>query len=214
MRTIGNGVNEGRLRRWSGQSGRSGIGGCQRGCCTFPLHDVDTHGSGGSRSLVRLTDLTFGPHLAEQSLECRSMPGRKRRRGLGKATAQKRLGILGCRRMTDSARGTPHGNGRGVNPWQRMGSRTALARTRSRPGPPTSSAGLVRQARAARSAAARPLDGPGRAAGQPARSGPRLLGTGGHSPLGTRGDSSAFSGIVCVAVPSPHRSTPFVRGPR
>ena len=38
MRTIGNGVNEGRLRRWPGQVRRSGADGCRPGCCTLLLH--------------------------------------------------------------------------------------------------------------------------------------------------------------------------------
>jgi hypothetical protein len=38
MRTIGNEVNDGRLRRWSGQPHRSGIDGCRAGCCTLVLH--------------------------------------------------------------------------------------------------------------------------------------------------------------------------------
>ena len=38
MRTIGNEVDDGRLRTWSGQWRRSGIDGCQLGCCTLVLH--------------------------------------------------------------------------------------------------------------------------------------------------------------------------------
>src|ERR1019366_3654150 len=38
MRTIGNEVDDGRLRRWSGQWRRSGNDGCQLGCCTLVLH--------------------------------------------------------------------------------------------------------------------------------------------------------------------------------
>jgi hypothetical protein len=38
MRTIGNEVDDGRLHRWSGQWRRSGIDGCQLGCCTLVLH--------------------------------------------------------------------------------------------------------------------------------------------------------------------------------
>jgi hypothetical protein len=38
MRTMGNEVNDGRLRRWRSQQSRSGLDGCQPGCCTFVLH--------------------------------------------------------------------------------------------------------------------------------------------------------------------------------
>jgi len=38
MRTIGNEVNDGRLRRFPSRWRRSGIDGCQPGCCTFVLH--------------------------------------------------------------------------------------------------------------------------------------------------------------------------------
>jgi hypothetical protein len=38
MRTIGNKVDDGRLRRGSGQWRRSGIDGCRPGCCTLVLH--------------------------------------------------------------------------------------------------------------------------------------------------------------------------------
>jgi hypothetical protein len=38
MRTIGNAVSEGHLRRSPGRCRRSGIDGCQPGCCTLVLH--------------------------------------------------------------------------------------------------------------------------------------------------------------------------------
>jgi hypothetical protein len=47
MRIIGNKVNSGRLRRWPGRWRRSGINGCQPGCCILLLHRVEDHGSGG-----------------------------------------------------------------------------------------------------------------------------------------------------------------------
>jgi hypothetical protein len=40
MRTIGNEVDDGRLRRWSGQPHRSEIDKCRPGCCTLLLHGL------------------------------------------------------------------------------------------------------------------------------------------------------------------------------
>jgi hypothetical protein len=74
MRTIGNGVSDGRLRRWSGQV-RSGIDGCRLLCKqvgdTVPEEAVNPSSAELAEPVLQILTLHHrgGPHVGVQPLE-------------------------------------------------------------------------------------------------------------------------------------------------
>jgi hypothetical protein len=71
MRTTGNEVNEGRLRRWPGQIRRFGTDKRRPGCCTLLLHCFScsgrAHGSGDRRSPMVLAAQIIEPRYARSA---------------------------------------------------------------------------------------------------------------------------------------------------